>query len=296
LIQPSRSATLRGESEAAAGGLPSLLVEAERLAASVAMGDHGRRRAGVGEDFWQYRQAMPGDTAAAIDWRRSGRSDIAYVREREWESAHTVAIWSDTAQSMEYRGNRNLPSKRERANVLALALSILLSKTGERVALPATNAAQPRSGERQIQRIALALSKPSGPAQEYGSAPNFGDLNAARSIFLSDFLGSEETVFPPLQAVAERAGTGCLVHILDETEEHFPFDGRVIFESMGGELFYETHRAKGLQAEYRERFAARCDALETFARQAGWQYLKHHTSDNPRVALLWLHMAIGGQR
>lgn len=296
MIQPSRSATLRGESEAAAGGLPALLAEAERLAASVAMGEHGRRRAGVGEDFWQYRQAMPGDTAVAIDWRRSGRSDTAYVREREWESAHTVALWSDTAQSMTYRANRNLPSKRGRANVLTLALSILLSKAGERVALPATNAAQPNSGERQIQRIARTLAAPSGPAQEYGSAPDFGDLKAARSVFFSDFLGPEETVFPSLHAVSERAGTACLVQILDETEEHFPFDGRVIFESMGGGLSYETHRAKALQAEYRERFAARCDALETFARQAGWQYLKHHTSGNPRAALLWLHMAIGGQR
>ncbi len=272
------------------------MVEASRLAASVAMGDHGRRRAGVGEDFWQYRQALPGDDLATVDWRRSGRSDTAYVREREWEAAHTVAIWSDPAQSMDYSGKRGVPSKRARANLLAMALSILLSKAGERVAFPETNAATPRSGERQLQRIAQVISGVEGTRSDYGAVPEFGDLKAARSVFLSDFMGADEQIFPPLKAIAERAGTGCLVHILDDTEEGFPFDGRVIFESMGGGLSFETHRAKSLREEYREQLANRGAALEEFARQAGWQYLKHHTSQNPRAALLWLHMSIGTPR
>ena len=294
--QRPRSAVLRGDSEGVAATLPSLMVAAQRLAAGIAMGDHGRRRSGVGEDFWQYRQALPGDDLATVDWRRSGRSDTAFIREREWEAAHTVAIWADDAQSMDYRGARDVPSKAERSSLLALALSILLTKAGERIALPATIAMEPRTGERQLQRISQALTDRQGDRLEYGSAPDFGDLKAARSVFFSDFLGPEDQVFSALTAQAERAGTGCLVHVLDETEEGFPFDGRVIFESMGGGLSFETHRAKGLQAEYRDRLVQRCDALEGFARKAGWQYLKHRTSDSPRTALLWLFMAIGGAR
>ncbi len=294
--QPRPSADLRTASEGLATTFPALMVEASRLAASVAMGDHGRRRAGVGEDFWQYRQAMPGDDLATVDWRRSGRSDTAYVREREWESAHTVAIWADAAQSMDYSGKRGVVSKGARAKLLAMALSVLLSKAGERIAFPATNAAIPRSGERQMQRIAQALSVVDAARPEYGAVPEFGDLKAAQSVFLSDFMGADDQIFPRLKSINERAGTGCLVHILDDTEETFPFDGRVIFESMGGGLSFETHRAKGLRDEYREQLAKRCAELEEFARQAGWQYLKHHTSKSPRAALLWLHMAIGGQR
>jgi len=290
------SADLRAASEGIAATFPALMVEASRLAASVAMGDHGRRRAGVGEDFWQYRQALPGDDLASVDWRRSGRSDTAYVRQREWEAAHTVAIWADTAQSMDYSGKRNVSTKGERANLLAMALSVLLSKAGERIAFPTTNAATPRSGERQLQRIVQALSSVDNMRSEYGSVPEFGDLKAARSVFFSDFMGADDQIFPPLRSIAERAGTGCLVHILDDTEETFPFDGRVIFESMGGGLSFETHRAKSLRDEYRGQLAKRCAALEEFARQAGWQYLKHHTSQSPRAALLWLHMVIGGQR
>lgn len=281
---------LRTDSEGLAANFPALLVEANRLAASVAMGDHGRRRAGVGEDFWQFRQALPGDDLANVDWRRSGRSDTAYIREREWEAAHTVAIWADDAHAMEYRG------KGERAKLLALALAILLSKTGERIAFPATIAAAPRTGEHQIRRIAQALTSVNKSLPEYGILPEFGDLKAAKSVLLSDFMGQADQIFPRLNAIAESAGMGCLVHVLDETEEDFPFDGRVIFESMGGGLSFETYRAKGLRDEYRAKLASRSAALQEFAHQAGWQYLKHHTSQSPRAALLWLHMAIGGGR
>lgn len=287
-------AHLRRDAEQVAGTLPALLAEASRLAASVSMGVHGRRRSGMGESFWQYRQALPGDDMANIDWRRSGRSDTVYIREREAEAAHTVALWCDTAQAMDYSGKKGEPTKAARAKLLTMALAVLLSKGGERVTLPETLAAQPRSGEVHLQKIARVLSEGLSEA-DYGHAPDFGDLRAERSVFFSDFLGPEATVFEPLKNLSERAGTGCLVQILDPSEESFPFDGRVIFESMGGGLQFETHRAKSLRAEYRERLAERNAALEDFARQVGWRYLKHHTNDSPRAALLWLYMAVGGQ-
>ena len=83
--------------------------EAEFLAATVAMGVHGRRRAGHGENFWQYRQAVPGDARSMVDWRRSGKSDEQFIREMEWEAAQTVSLWVDDALSMDYRG-RGQPS------------------------------------------------------------------------------------------------------------------------------------------------------------------------------------------
>src|SRR5262245_36392058 len=69
--------------------IPRLVLEARRVAASVFHGLHGRRRAGPGENFWQYRRFMSGEPASRVDWRRSGRDDHLYVREREWEAAHT---------------------------------------------------------------------------------------------------------------------------------------------------------------------------------------------------------------
>ena len=43
--------------------MPVLLIESQRVAHTVAHGTHGRRRAGPGETFWQFRQYQPGENA-----------------------------------------------------------------------------------------------------------------------------------------------------------------------------------------------------------------------------------------
>jgi len=289
---------LRRDGEKISGSLPPLLAEAERLAATVAMGVHGRKRAGIGENFWQYRRAMPGDVMTAVDWRRSGRSDQMFIREMEWEAAQTVSIWADDAQSMDYKGPKAPRTKRERAKLLALALSILLTKSGERVALLGTSAAQPRTGETQLRRLALALSEademPERP--DFGSAPQARYAASGKAVFLSDFMGARDDILPALGYAAERNVSGCFVQILDDTEEEFPFDGRTIFRSVAGSVEFETDRARALKTAYREKLAERRDALQTMARRTGWQCLIHHTSESPRKALLWLYMVIGGVR
>ena len=85
--------------------LPDLLIEAKRIAATVSHGIHGRRRAGSGETFWQFRQLQANDDAQLIDWRRSASSDHLYVREREWEAAHTMWLWPDLSPSMAFRSH-----------------------------------------------------------------------------------------------------------------------------------------------------------------------------------------------
>src|SRR5262245_61136470 len=89
-----------GEGRTLAATIPRLILEARRVAASIIHGLHGRRRAGSGENFWQYRRFVSGEAAARVDWRRSARDDHLYVREHEWEAAHTIWIWPDRSPSM----------------------------------------------------------------------------------------------------------------------------------------------------------------------------------------------------
>ena len=118
----SEAATgLRHRAEAEASALPPLLVQARHLAGSVLMGEHGRRRAGTGDDFWQYRPAQAGDSRRMIDHRRSAMGDVQYVREREWQIAQTVHLWVDTGASMRFASTAKLPQKAERARLLGLA-------------------------------------------------------------------------------------------------------------------------------------------------------------------------------
>ena len=75
---------LRHTAEVVAATLPPLLVAAQRVAATVTLGSHGRRRAGAGDAFWQFRHYSKDDTPQAIDWRQSAKFDTVFVRDREW--------------------------------------------------------------------------------------------------------------------------------------------------------------------------------------------------------------------
>ncbi len=292
--KPQGPVGLRRDAEKIAGALPPLLAEAELLAATVAMGVHGRRRAGQGENFWQYRQAVPGDARSAVDWRRSGRSDAQFIREMEWEASQTVSLWVDDALSMDYRGPDSPRSKRERAGLLALALSVLLTKAGERVALMGGSAAQARGGRTQLGRMAMELAgAPREGRPDYGAPPSDRMTRGGRAVFLSDFLGDLAGLSPALAHAADQGVRGAFVQVLDESEEAFPFDGRLIFESMGGGTRFETQRARALQEAYRERLAARRAELSALGARLGWRVLFHRTSQSPRSALLWLYMALG---
>jgi uncharacterized protein (DUF58 family) len=286
--QTLAAARLREGAEAAAAGLPPLLAAAERLAASVQFGLHGRRRAGQGDEFWQYRAAAPHDEARRIDWRRSGRSDQAFVREREWQAAQSVHLWVDRSAGMGFRSGDGLSAKGERAAVLGLAAAILLERAGERVGT-ADGRLPPRPGRAQLGRLADALGLGEDAGDELLGPDAGAILAGSRAIFLSDFLGGFAAVGQEVRAAAANGVRGVMVQVLDPAEEEFPFAGRTLFESMAGSLSHETREAGGLRRRYLERLAARRDALRALADETGWLAGLHRTDQPPAPALLWIH-------
>lgn len=280
---------MQARAEALGQGLPPLLVAAERLAFAVAPGAHGRRRAGPGAAFWQYRRAETGDSAAAIDWRRSARSDHLFVRQTEWEAAETVPLWVDRSQAMAY-GSAD-ETKHARAALLALALAVLLVRGGERVTLPGSGLARAIAGRGRLPALAAELDQPD-PAP-YGTPPQDPLPRGARAVFFSDFLGPRAAMEARIGAAADRGVRGILVEILDPAEIAFPFKGRLLFRSIDGGTRHETQRADSLRPRYLERLAERRAATEAMARQAGWLLLRHPLDTPPRAALLWLWAALG---
>src|SRR6187402_1894251 len=133
-LRATRLATGAGRTLAAA--MPRLILESRRIAATVIHGLHGRRRAGSGENFWQYRRFVSGEPAQRVDWRRSARYDHLYVREREWEAAHTVWVWADRSPSMNFVSHLSNDTKLERVVIISFALAELLVEGGERVGIP----------------------------------------------------------------------------------------------------------------------------------------------------------------
>ncbi len=284
--------TLRPRAEAEAARLPPLLARADRLARTVIAGEHGRRRAGAGDDFWQYRPVQPGDSRTMIDWRRSARSDAQFVRQREWQVAQSVMLWVDPAASMRFASDAALPDKADRARLLALAIALLLDRGGERVGLTG-GALPPRRGAAQIARLTEALLAES--AEEYASPDMRGLVPHGRALLISDFMGDPAPVRAALTAAADRGVRGVLLQVLDPAEEAFPYRGRTIFESMGGALRHETLKAADLRPRYLERLAARKDALARLADATGWHHFCHHTDASAQSALLWLYRAMSGE-
>jgi uncharacterized protein (DUF58 family) len=287
-----RQATLRAQAESLGQSLPALLAEAERLSSALSLGQHGRKRAGPGADFWQYRPAMAGDAARSIDWRRSARSDATFVREREWQASQGVTLWVDPSRSMQFQGAANRPSKADRAIVLALSLAISLLKGGERVGVEGH--ARPRAGLAQIGPLAQALDRQN--AAEFG-APTLHDIVPhGRAVVISDFLGDLAPLQSALAGAADKGLRGVILQVLDPVEEDFPFDGRTIFQSMGGAVSFETQAAGDLRSRYLDRLAARKTELAQMARALGWHLNCHHTQSSALPALLWAHQALGSQR
>ncbi|MCE8007410.1 DUF58 domain-containing protein [Aestuariivita sp.] len=283
--------TLRERAEVEAARLPALLARAESLAGTVLLGEHGRRRAGLGDDFWQYRPAQVGDSRRLIDHRRSAMGDVQFVREREWQIAQSVMLWVDQGASMRFASEANLPEKAERARVLALATAILLIRGGERVGLTGTTL-PPRRGNEQILRLAEAFSV--DDQSDYAAPEHRAMIPHARAVFISDFLGDMADVRLALTKAADRGVRGVLLQILDPSEEAFPFQGRTIFESVGGTLSHETLKAADLRDRYLERLAERKAELTQLTRATGWHLGLHHTGDSAQTALLWLYRALDG--
>lgn len=291
----ARPKLLRAQAENEAARLPALLARAEHLAGAVLLGDHGRRRAGLGDDFWQYRPAQIGDSRRMIDHRRSAMGDTEFVREREWQIAQSVMLWVDQGASMRFASHKDLPQKSDRARVLSLAAALLMVRAGERVGLTGTTL-PPRRGNAQILRLAEAFTQDA--AEDYAPPEHRAMIPSARALFVSDFLGDIDEVKLALTKAADRGVRGVILQVLDPSEEAFPFKGRTVFESIGGTLKHETLKANDLRDRYLERLAERKADLRHLCAVTGWQFNVHHTDTSAQSALLWLYRALdtGGVR
>src|SRR6201993_808276 len=172
-----------GAGRTLAASMPRLILEARRVAATVIHGLHGRRRAGPGENFWQYRHFLSGEPSRMVDWRRSARDDQLYVREQEWEAAHTVWIWPDRSPSMVFRSAMAQESKLDRCLVVAFALAEVLVQAGERVGMPGVM--RPAGSRNVLDKMANAVVH---DVTERSSLPvAFAPSSLSEIVVVSDF-------------------------------------------------------------------------------------------------------------
>jgi len=280
--------------EALGARLPPLLVAAERVAATVAQGVHGRRRVGQGDSFWQFRRFVAGDPVSRIDWRQSAKAgrpipDGWFIRETEWEAAQTVCLWRDASSSMRWRSRGASVEKRERAGLLLLALASLLLRGGERVTMIEPGA-RPISGRAGMDRLAEALA--SVVDEDTGVPPHVPLPRHARVVLFGDFLSPIEEIQATIGRMAAVPVTGYLLQVLDPAEADLPYSGRIRFRGMEHEGDTLIPRVEGVREEYGRRLKAQQDSLAAICSAAGFGFAIHRTDHSPEAALLGLYTAL----
>ena len=278
-----------GESATLAAAMPRLILEARRVAATVIHGLHGRRRAGPGENFWQYRRFVSGEPASRVDWRRSARGDHLYVREQEWEAAHTVWIWPDRSPSMVFASPLVRDTKLYRALVVALALAEVLVEGGERVGIPGLM--RPTGSRNVIERMAQAILHDRG--DRVSLPPDFSPSPLAEIVLLSDLWSDIGDVRQTITQLAGCGARGHVVQIVDPAEESFPYWGRIEFVEPEGGGRITAGRAQTWRTDYAARLQRHRAEIRSETDRLSWSFTIHRTDRPATELLLALHARIG---
>lgn len=278
-----------GQARSAAESMPRLILESRRIAATVIHGLHGRRRAGPGENFWQYRRFVSGEPARRVDWRRSARDEHLYVREQEWEAAHTVWIWPDRSPSMTFNSSPARESKLERTLVVAFALAEVLVQAGERVGMPGLM--RPTGSRNVLDKMANAILH---DVTERGSLPvAFAPSSLAEIVLVSDLWSPMAEIRRTLSQLSATGAHGHIVQITDPAEESFPYSGRVEFIEPEGAGSITAGRAEAWKADYQTRVALHRVEIRAEADKLGWSFAVHRTDRPATELLLALHARMG---
>lgn len=282
---PSRLAATLNQSQILARRIGPLIAEARYHAGRLSAGSHGRRQAGLGESFWQFRHYHPEDGSKRIDWRRSARGDRLYVREKELELAVNFRLWLDPRADFDWKSAGQSRKKRDVAAIMLLALGQALLRGGERVSIFRNSASNGLRngpiGARKIEDLAWQLFSLTEP---------FPASKPGRVAYLiaSDFyepIAVWRERLAPLQATGH---SGILLCVSDPAEENFPFSGRTRFCTPSGGEPIMVERADTIGEAYRQKLAQRRQQLQELARRSAFALVRMQSDHDiaPKLAMM----------
>ena len=240
-------------------------------------GDYRSLFRGVGVDFLDLREYVPGDDLRHIDWNVTARMDTPYVREYTEDREVTAWLLLDRSASMGFG-----PVDRQKDHVLAevaTTLAHILTRGGNRVgALVLGDSVEatipPGQGRRHVLRIVHELLRPLAPSTTttdlavlfqaaYGVA-----RRRSLIVVVSDFI-SQPGWERPLRLLTRRHDV-VAIQVVDPRESELPPVGMVYVEDAetGEQIFVDTDDP---QFRLRLRAAAeeRQQAIQDLARRGG---------------------------
>ncbi len=285
---------LRKKAEDAASALPALMIKAERAAQNILHGEHAQKKSGAGEKFWQFREYQSQDRPQDIDWKQSGKTDRVFIRQKERQLPQTALFWCSGAAGMAF-SSAKLPTKQETAQVVTLALAILMSHAGERFGL--LGETQTGRSEHTLEYIGNGVTQGLNHDVLPKAAPARTQKNAMM-ILTGDFLSLAEDIETNFKNVAGQAGGGIVIQILDPAEIELPWQGRAVFEDSNRVQREIVQNIPSIRAEYKKRIENHIAAVEQIAKGCGWDYVLHRTDEKVENTLIniWLLMNARGMR
>jgi len=284
---------MREKAENIAARIPNLVLRANKIAESILTGLHSKKKVGPGETFWQFKKYEHGDPAQLIDWRRTAKTNEIFIQERELETVQNITLWRDTSASMHYSSKINIDKKIDRANLIVMALSIILSKTGENISLNG-HKQKPLRGKAATDFISDQIYK--NIKNSYIDNPNFIDIkNNSHVIIISDFLNPITKIEESLKILANKNIHGCFVHIFDPSEHSLPFKGRVNFNSLEDNSSILIGNVESIKKEYVRKINNHYKKLKDLISSHSWQYVSHTTSSLPEEAVRNLFLSLNQQ-
>jgi uncharacterized protein (DUF58 family) len=247
---------------------------------------------GFSVEFAEYRQYLPGDDLATLDWKVFARSDRHFVKKYEEETNLTCHLLIDVSASMGYASGP--VTKLQYASYLTGALAYLMHRQRDSFGLIAFDdsiaallPASARSGH--LRTVLLALER-----LQMGTRTNVAkplhDLAAAvrkrgMVVLVSDLLDDPVSVIEGLKHFRYRGTDVIVFHILDPYELRFPFEHAARFRDM--ETQEEVMAVPGaVRADYLERMQARIEFYRRELGLAGIDYCQLETSQPLELGLM----------
>jgi uncharacterized protein (DUF58 family) len=279
---------LTAKAEETANKLPDLLAEVDRVANTMMLGFHGRRRKGQGDAFWQYSEFFDQEhERRRIDWRRSAKEGRLYVKENEWEASESIFLWRDNTPGMDWKGSSSETqyTKKQTSEILLLALAKVFTNVDERVALIGTEGGLSRKIDTLVNELAHKDNTDPEAWKKLGLEGKPLPKDGYAVIF-SDFCSSLEDIQAALGRIADRGIKGHLIQVLDREEIEFPYEGNVLFKDLNSHDDVRMPKSENIREEYKKVLAKRQKEIARIAKTLGWTYSLHVTDQPHHLGLM----------
>ena len=274
---------MRLKAEELSNKIPSLYVKADRIANTIWEGIHNRNKDGLGDNFWQFRKYEYGDPAHLIDWKKTAKSNETFIQEKELQTLQNFVIWRDTSKSMNFRSSESIDTKLYRANLFTLALTIILSKSGENIVLNGLKSKLLKGGN-AVNFVSNHINEK--VTDSYKSSPNVNEIkNNSDVILIGDFLNNIIETEKTIKELSNRGINGIIIQILDPAERFFPYKGRINFNGLEGEQNILIGKAESVRNDYKKAIKIHIEKLEKLITSYSWKYILDNSEQDASISL-----------